>query len=194
MKFPIIILTLAMLMGSCAEQEPASETDSGHEHHQVESTQEGTKKPLSPHTSAMANIGTVHVHIDYSSPSVRGRVIWGGLVAYDQIWVAGAHSATWIDFSGDVEVSGNKIPKGKYALFLIPSRDTWQVVLNSNYDQHLTDDYDPALDVLRFEVTPTTTAPKQESLTWKVVPEEDNVGKVSFTWDQVRLSFEIAAT
>ena len=46
--------------------------------------------PLSPRISAMANIGEAHIHIDYSSPSVRSRTIWGGWVAYDQVWVMGA--------------------------------------------------------------------------------------------------------
>ena len=45
------------------------------------------------HTAAMANIGDNHVHLDYSSPRVRGRQIFGGLVAYDQVWSTGAHNA-----------------------------------------------------------------------------------------------------
>jgi hypothetical protein len=48
----------------------------------------------SPRRAAMATIKGCHIHIDYSSPGVKGRSIWGGLVAYDQVWAAGAHTAT----------------------------------------------------------------------------------------------------
>ncbi|MDX1476430.1 MAG: DUF2911 domain-containing protein, partial [Saprospiraceae bacterium] len=161
--------------GSAAEE-------SAHVHEPAPAGGEEQKKPLSPHTTAMANIGDTHVHIDYSSPGVRGRVIWGGLVAYDQIWVAGAHNATWVEFYDDVKVNSNDVPKGKYALFLIPGREEWTVVLNQNFNQHLTDDYDPALDVLRFTVQPEFVEEVQESLSWKVVPGDGNRGQITFAW------------
>ncbi|MEZ4904260.1 MAG: DUF2911 domain-containing protein [Spirosomataceae bacterium] len=63
-----------------------------HEHHQ--STDTTKAKPKSPRTSAMAMVGDNHVHIDYGSPSVRGRNIWNGLSCYDQVWATGAHKAT----------------------------------------------------------------------------------------------------
>lgn len=71
----------------------------------------------------MAMIGENHVHIDYGSPSVRGRNIWNGLVAYNQVWATGTHKATWIDFSKDVMIEGQHIPKGKYRFFIIPDKN-----------------------------------------------------------------------
>ena len=66
----------------------------------------------SPHRIAMANIGDAHVHIEYGSPGVRGRTIWGGLVAYDQVWAAGAHNATKISFSKAVKIGTTKVEAG----------------------------------------------------------------------------------
>jgi hypothetical protein len=100
----------------------------------------------------MANIGSVHVHIDYSSPSVRGREIFGGLVAFDEVWVTGAHSATNISFDKDLMIEGKEVKSGKYALFTIPGKESWTVILNSNYDQHLADDYTEEEDVARWIV------------------------------------------
>src|ERR1700685_4464306 len=34
------------------------------------------------------------VHVDYSSPRMRGRKIFGGLVVYGEVWRAGANEAT----------------------------------------------------------------------------------------------------
>ena len=81
-----------------------------HEHPKADTTKSATK-PKSPRLSAMAMIGDNHVHIDYGSPSVRGRTIWNGLVAYNQVWATGAHKATWIEFSKDIMniVTGKQI-------------------------------------------------------------------------------------
>src|SRR3990167_5853083 len=116
-----------------------------HEHHNTNT--DSTVKSKSPRTSAMAIVGNNHLHIDYGSPSVRGRNIWNGLVAYDQVWATGAHKATWIEFSEDVKINSQLIPKGKYGFFTIPNKKEWTIILNKDWDMHLADDYTPKNDV-----------------------------------------------
>ena len=97
MKNLLVVIILILSLLSC-KNESRQIDKSEHDNHVVpEKIEEPKKKPLSPHTSAMAMIGDTHVHIDYSSPGVRGRMIFGGLVGYDNIWQAGAHNATWIE-------------------------------------------------------------------------------------------------
>ena len=57
----------------------------------------------------MAMVGKAHVHIDYSAPSTRGRIIFGGLLAYGEIWQAGAHKATWIETDQDLVIAGKEL-------------------------------------------------------------------------------------
>ena len=101
MKKLITIFCLSAMFIGCKDKKSSSET---HQHQEVKKVPEDTtaKKPLSPHTSAMALIGDAHIHIDYSSPGVRGRIIFGGLLAYNQVWQAGAHMATWIETNKDL--------------------------------------------------------------------------------------------
>lgn len=185
-------------MGCAGEQTSESNANAAeHQHdHSTESpsSESQTKKPLSPRTTAMANIGDAHVHIDYSSPGVRGRVIWGGLVAYDQVWVTGAHQATSISFSEDVVINGQAVPAGTYGFFTIPGKEEWVLVLNENHEQHLADEYDESLDVLRMKVTPEQLKEPVESLTYEVTPTGENTGVVSVSWDQLKVSFEVKAT
>jgi hypothetical protein len=122
----------------------------------------------SPHRVAMANIGNAHVHIEYGSPGVRGRTIWGGLVAYDQVWAAGAHNATKISFSKQVKIGETTISPGTYGFFLIPHKDKFTVILNKNYDQHLADEYDQKDDVLRMDLEPVAPAKTVQRLTYEV--------------------------
>ncbi len=187
----LITIFLASAILSCQQQKaPASDEHAAHQA-ATASADTTAKKPLSPHRMAMSNIGNTHVHIEYGSPGVRGRVIWGGLVAYDQVWVAGAHNATSIDFSTDVKINEQVIPKGKYAFFIIPGEQDWTLILNKNYDQHLADEYNEKEDVIRLKVKPETLPEVQESLTYIVQPIDDKKGKVSMGWEKVVVSFEV---
>jgi hypothetical protein len=152
----------------------------GHDHGQVDQHPKGTAK--SPFTTAMANVGTSHVHIEYSSPSVRERVIYGGLVAFDQVWATGANNATTVSFSEDMEINGKVITKGKYALFTIPGENNWTVILNSNWDQHLADEYEEKQDVIRVNLPIKTIEPISESLTYQVQDLGSGKGVISFQW------------
>lgn len=141
--------------------------------------------------TAMTNVGKNHVHIEYHSPSKRSRQIFGGLVAYGEVWVTGAHNATSIRFSKDVEIGGVKIPEGKYALFTIPGENEWTVIINRNWDQHLADEYDESEDVVRLTVTPKIVEEPVESLTYEIIAEDENTGTVVISWDDLRISFTI---
>lgn len=140
----------------------------------------------SPQRVAMATINGTHVHLEYSSPGVKGRSVWGGLVAYDKVWVTGAHKATSIQFSKDVTIGDKNIPAGQYALFTIPGKEKWTVIINSRYDQHLADDYDQREDLVRMEVVPETAAMVQR-LTYTVGSTGEKSGEVVMEWEKLRL-------
>jgi|GEM_PF-49431 len=161
---------------------------SGHSHHD-HSAHAGPSASKSPRTAAMANIGSNHVHIDYSAPSVRGREIFGGLVAFGEVWVTGAHTATSISFNEDLKIEGKLIPAGKYALFTIPGREKWTLILNKNYEQHLADDYEESQDVGRWEVVPSTLNEAVEQLRFEVVALDEKKGLLKFAWSE--MGFEV---
>lgn len=148
-------------------------------------------KPKSPKTAAMGNAGDTHIHIDYSSPSVRGRTIWGGLVEYDKVWATGAHRATAINFSEDVEINNTKVPAGKYGFFTIPGENEWTLIINKNWDQHMSDDYDPSLDVVRIKVDPEKLSENQEALTYAVNETGNSTAEVTMVWEKLKVSFEV---
>ncbi|MEJ8758728.1 DUF2911 domain-containing protein, partial [Pontibacter sp. H259] len=122
---------------------------------------------------AHGQIGNAHLTINYHSPAVRGRTIWGGLVAYDQVWVTGAHSATSLTTDKDITIGGELLPAGRYALFTIPGKEEWTVVVNRNWEQHLADDYTASDDVLRIKVKPQAADQHQERLRYEIVSEKE---------------------
>jgi hypothetical protein len=137
----------------------------------------------------MEMIGNAHIHMDYSSPGVRGRIIFGGLVGYDTVWQAGAHNATWLETNEDLVINGEVLPKGKYGLFTIPSKENWTIMINKNWDQHGKDEYDKIDDVIRFKVTPIISEDIKEHLEYKVNKISETEGTISLAWEKVTISF-----
>ena len=161
----------------------------GSHHHRVEKKKTPKKTVLSPHAHAMAMIGEAHIHIDYSSPSVRGRMIFGGLLAYDEVWQSGAHNATWLETNKDLLIDGEILEAGKYGLFTIPSRGDWTVIFNTNWNQHGKDAYDKKEDALRFKVTPKFLQGLTEHLKYEVKKSSNTHGTISLSWEQVAILF-----
>jgi hypothetical protein len=135
-----------------------------------------------------AKVGDAHVMIKYHAPAVRGRTIWGGLVPFGEVWVTGAHSATTFEVDKALSVSGTQLPAGKYALFTIPGKDKWTVIINKNWDQHLADEYDVKDDVLRIEAVPEVSESLQERLKYSVTTDEPNKGTLSIRWEKIKIA------
>ena len=190
MKKLIIVLVLITTIFSCKNKTKKTDNNE-HKNHSTKSVKEKIpkKKVLSPHQSTMAMIGKAHIHIDYSSPGVRGRIIFGGLVGYDNVWQAGAHNATWIETNKDLIINNEVLPKGKYGFFTIPSKGDWTVMINKNWDQHGKDEYDAKDDVIRFKVTPTLSDKITEHLEYKVEKTGDTEGAITLVWEKVTINF-----
>lgn len=185
MKHLTALLILALTIVSC-KNENKNAPNLEHEH-TIEKAGTEEKKVLSPHTSAMAMIGDAHIHIDYSSPGVRNRIIFGGLLAYDEVWQAGAHMATWIETNKDLIIDGNVLKAGKYGFFAIPSENEWTLIFNKRWDQHGKDEYNREEDVLRVVVIPETSNQITEHLTYLVEEKAANEGMMTLSWERVRV-------
>lgn len=181
MKYSIIALMLLFLPMSTYAQATIT----------TDTTRPAPKAVKSPRLKADGAIGSVRISIDYSSPSVRGRTIWGGLVGYGTVWVTGGHSATAVQFSNDVKIGDNIVKAGIYALFTIPTKDKWTVILNTNHDQHLADDYDEKLDVVRVKVTPAPLDTPQEALIYEIKETSKNEGVISVRWEKISISLPV---
>jgi len=144
------------------------------------------KKPASPEKTVNASINNKDITIIYSAPYKKDREIFGGLVPYEKVWRTGANNATTIEVSADVMIGGKSLKAGMYSLFTIPNKDKWTVIINEDAKQWGSYGYKEDKDVLRFDVTPTTTS-QTEQFDISISPE----GMVSLVWDTTKASFEI---
>lgn len=125
-----------------------------------------TEQRPSPLEVKEGQIGGKQIKIQYGSPSVKGRTIWGDLVPYNVVWRTGANEATYIDFSSDMVIEGQPIKAGKYSIFTIPKESgNWTVIFNSDWDlEHGHFQYNEKNDVLKVEVTPVWESTSSEKL------------------------------
>lgn len=142
---------------------------------------------VSPKSSVSTTIGFTEVTIHYSAPAVKDRTIWGSLVPYGEVWRAGADEATTVEFSTDVNLEGQTVKAGKYALFFIPGEAEWTVILNKNHDQWGAEKYDEALDEVRFDVEPKMNEASQERLTYTIHDMKVDMGYIKLGWEKMRL-------
>lgn len=145
------------------------------------------KPKASPAATATGKIGGANITINYSSPAVKGRKIWGGLEAYDKVWRAGANDATTFETDKDIKVEGKALPAGKYSFFLIPRESgTWTAIFNKEPKQWGAYKYQEAKDALRVDVKVKPLKETQERLVY-------NVTKKGFTldWDKVSVPVSV---
>ncbi|MCQ9634212.1 DUF2911 domain-containing protein [Chryseobacterium sp. WG23] len=146
-----------------------------------------TKKPASPPATATGKIKDAAITIAYSSPSVKGRTIWGDLVAYDKVWRAGANEATTFETDKNITVQGKPLPAGKYSFFLIPKKSgTWTAIFNKEPKQWGAYKYEESKDALRVDVKTKALPATQETLVYKV-----NSNGFTMDWDKISVPVEI---
>jgi hypothetical protein len=144
-----------------------------------------TKPMPSPRDSVSANIKGAAITINYGSPSVKGRKIYGGLVPYDSVWRAGANEATVFTTNKDITVQGHKLPAGSYGFFVIPGATSWTIIFNKVAKQWGAYKYDKAQDALRVTAKPVASS-MNERLVYKI-----NASGFSLNWDKLSVPVAI---
>ena len=139
-------------------------------------------------------VGLTDFTLIYSRPNIKGRVIFGDLVPYSEIWRAGANAATSIEFSSDIELNGNKISAGKYAIYITPEKESWTIVLNTNWDTWGANGYDEANNVVSFTADVKSKENSNESFTIGFNSILADNAVLSFTWANVIVNVDVAAS
>lgn len=135
-------------------------------------------------------IGLSEISITYNRPGVKGRMVFGGLVPYGEVWRAGANENTVISFSSDVQINGKNLPAGKYGFHIIPTDKDWTLIFSKNYWSWGSFNYDQKEDALRITITPQK-AEMQEWLQYTFDNVEANSTTVSLRWADMKASFNI---
>jgi hypothetical protein len=142
----------------------------------------------SPKASVTYRVGLTDVTVEYSSPSVNKRTIFGTLVPYDKVWRAGANAATNVVFSTDVTIGDAKISKGRYAFFLIPKAvGNWTAIFNSDFSQWGAYQYKQEKDLIRVDVKVESLVKPVERLKFEIDDQGIDHGAIVMEWARSRV-------
>lgn len=151
------------------------------------SAQDAPAQLPSPASSTTQQLKKAKVSINYGSPSVKGRKIWGELVPFGQVWRTGANEATTFEVDKDVKVQGQLLKAGKYALFTIPGESEWTIIFNKTAKQWGAYKYDQKEDALRVTAKPKKAAAFSEKMTFAISKK----GVVSLNWENLQVNFKV---
>jgi len=144
------------------------------------------EKPKSPPEKATGVINGATIQINYGSPSVRGRKIWGELVPFNEVWRAGANEATTFETDKELTIEGSKLPAGKYSFFIIPNDKQCVIIFNKEAKQWGAYKYNAKEDQLRVAVNQTASESSTEKLVYKI-----NTNDVVLSWDNWNIGFKV---
>lgn len=139
----------------------------------------------SPAASVSQVVGTTDISVKYSRPLLRGRDVYGGVVAYDKVWRTGANGTNQITISNDVMVAGQKLAAGTYSIFSIPTAGDWTLIFNKDLSAQEYS-YSQEKDVLRVTVKSMTVA-KTEAFTIDFTGLSDSTADMNITWSDKKV-------
>ncbi len=157
------------------------------------SAQAPKKAPASPHETITASVGGKTITITYGRPYVKGRKIYGELVPFDKVWRTGADEATTFTTTGDLMLGSLHVPAGTYALFTVPGKEGWSIILNKvaktwgayDYEKNKAQDLGQTAGWAKPNPTPV------EQLTIAVEPKGAKEATLSIVWEATRVEVPI---
>jgi hypothetical protein len=150
-------------------------------------------KPLpSPPMKAEVALLNGEVTVDYSAPSARGRVIFGGLVPYGEVWRTGANAATTLKTATALQIGDLNVPAGTYTLYSVPTADGFTLVVNKQTGQWGTV-YDKAQDLGRVTMSTGSTAVPVETFVIDFEKTMGNATELHLKWANIDASVQVTA-
>ncbi len=128
--------------------------------------------------------------IIYGRPQKNARIIFDGIVKYNEMWRLGANEATEIEFLKNVKINGKSINKGRYTLYCIPNPDKWTIIFSKDNYSWGSYSYNAKNDVLRVDIAVEKNAENVEAFT-AYFDENKTGANLVFMWDDVKTQLPI---
>ncbi|MDZ7900491.1 MAG: DUF2911 domain-containing protein [Arcicella sp.] len=139
----------------------------------------------SPGASVSQVVGTTDISVKYSRPLLRGRDVFGSVVAYDKVWRTGANGTNQMTISNDIMVGGQKLTAGSYSIFSIPTSGDWTLIFNKDLSAQEYS-YAQDKDALRITVKPVSIA-KTEAFTIDFTDLSDSTANMNIYWSDKKI-------
>ena len=147
----------------------------------------------SPAAELEQTVGLTDITIEYSRPGAKGRTIFGDLVPYGKVWRTGANKAVQFSTSTDINFGGVDVKAGKYALFTLPGKEKWDVILYSETEIWGTpEEWNAELEVARVTVNAKSLNDHVESFTISIDNiQNSETADLNISWEKTKVTVKI---
>jgi tetratricopeptide (TPR) repeat protein len=148
----------------------------------------------SPMQTLKQGFALTDISIEYYRPSAKGRTVFGDVVPFGKMWRTGANGATKMTFGENVKIQGKDVPAGTYAIYTIPNKDNWEVLIYK--DLKLggnVNDYKQENELIRFTVPVVNMNDFVETFTVNVANIQASSCAIELTWEKTKISFNVVA-
>lgn len=147
----------------------------------------------SPKAKLETRVGLTDVELVYSRPGLKGRdkKIFGDLIPFGKVWRTGANESSKITFAEEVNVNGQALAAGTYALYTIPGESEWTIIFSNKLDLWGEMGYKEEDDALRVQVKPVAIANPQETFTIDFSNYTSNSADLTIIWDNTLVSVPV---
>ncbi|MFA9214361.1 MAG: DUF2911 domain-containing protein [Candidatus Methylacidiphilales bacterium] len=146
----------------------------------------------SPAQTIKQAFGLSEITIEYSRPGAKNRVVFGDVVPFGKVWRTGANNATKVTFGDDVKVEGTEVKAGTYAIYSIPNKESWEIMLYKDLTLGgNVADYKMENEVLRFKVKTMAMSNKVETFTMGVADITATSANIELIWENTKVMFTV---
>jgi len=153
--------------------------------------QDKSKRPSPPAQAQCKFSDNKTITVDYSSPRMKGRKIFGGLVPYGEVWRTGANDATTFVTTADLSVDGKAVPAGKYTIFTVPERDKWTLIVNKHTGEWGIPYNYQSEELVRIPMQVSKTASPVENFTISLQPAGGGC-TLEMSWENTQASVKLS--
>jgi len=149
----------------------------------------------SPKQTVEQEFGLSKITIEYNRPGMKGRQIFAanGLVPFGKMWRTGANASTKVTFDSDVKIQGQDLKKGKYALYTVPGKDTWEVIFYTNTSYWgIPKEWKDDEVALKVSIKSEKTPMSMETMTMMVGNVKNDRADIQLWWENTMISIPVS--
>src|SRR5437660_4704685 len=131
------------------------------------------------------------ITVDYSSPRMKGRKIFGDLVPYGEVWRTGANDATTFVTTASLTAEGKDIPAGNYTIFTVPTQDKWTLIVNKHTGEWGIPYKYESEELARVPMSVSKTSGPVENFTLNL-NQTDGSCTLQMSWEKTQASIKLS--
>jgi len=157
----------------------------------ISSAQDKSKRPSPPAQAQCKFSDGKTITVDYSSPRMKGRKIFGDLVPYGQVWRTGANEATTFVTSTGLTAEGRDVPAGSYTIFTVPEQNKWTLIVNKKIGEWGIPYKYESEELVRIPMSVSKTSGPVENFTIRFDQGGDTC-TLNISWEETQASVKLS--